>query len=66
MHICIKPGFASIKAKCRPLNPLQEKDLQRQIDKLAGIIEPSNCDYSSALVPVLKKNSKELRWCVDF
>ena len=52
----------------RPLNPIQEKDLKRQISDWlqAGVIEESNSPWSSALVPVCKKDSTELRWCVDF
>ena len=59
MHICIKPGFIPVKEKVRPLNPLQEWDLQRQIDDWAksGIVEPSNSPWSSVQVPVLKKIS---------
>ena len=32
----------------------------------AGVIEESNTAWSSALVPVVKWGSTELRWCVDF
>ena len=68
MHISIKPGSQPIKAKVRPLNPIQERDLQRQIDDWlkAGVIEEANGQWSSALVPVAKKGATELRWCVDF
>ena len=68
MHISIKPGATPVKAKVRPLNPLQERDLQRQIDDWlkAGVIEEANGQWSSALVPVAKKGATELRWCVDF
>ena len=68
MHITIKPGTRPVRAKVRPLNPIQEKDLKRQISDWlqAGVIEESNSPWSSALVPVCKKDSTELRWCVDF
>ena len=68
MHIAIKPGTSPVRAKVRPLNPIQEKDLKRQIDDWlkAGVIEESNSPWSSALVPVKKKDSTELRWCVDY
>ena len=68
MHIAIKPGTRPVRAKVRPLNPIQEKDLKRQISDWiqAGVIEESNSPWSSALVPVCKKDSTELRWCVDF
>ena len=68
MHITIKPGVRPVRAKVRPLNPIQEKDLKRQISDWlqAGVIEESNATWSSALVPVVKKGSTELRWCVDY
>ena len=64
MHIAIKPGTRPVRAKVRPLNPIQEKDLKRQISDWiqAGVIEESNSPWSSALVPVCKKDSTELRW----
>ena len=57
-----------IRQKCRPLNPAQEADLRRQLDEwlTGGIIEPSISEWASALVPVKKKNSDKLRWCIDF
>ena len=68
MHISVKPGTTPVRAKVRPLNPIQERDLQRQIEEWikSGVIEPSNAPWSSALVPVAKKNTTRLRWCVDF
>ena len=68
MHIEIKPGATPVKARVRPLNPLQEKDLQRQVDEWlqAGVIEEANGPWSSGLVPVAKKNTETLRWCVDY
>ena len=68
MHIALKAGANPVKARVRPLNPLQEADLARQIDEWtkSGVIEPSNACWSSALVPVSKKGTNELRWCVDF
>ena len=57
-----------IRQKCRPLNPSQEADLRRQLDEwlTGGIIEPSMSEWASALVPVKKKNSEKLRWCIDY
>ena len=62
------PGTKPIRSKLRPLNPLQEKDLQRQIDAWleAEVIEPSTSPWASALVPVKKKGSDKLRWAVDY
>ena len=68
MHIAIKPGSAPVRAKVRPLNPLQEADLARQIADWtkSGVIEPSNAEWASGLVPVAKKGTNDLRWCCDF
>ena len=57
-----------LRQKCRPLNPAQEADLRRQLDEwlTGGIIEPSISEWASALVPVKKKNTNTLRWCIDF
>ena len=68
MHIAIKAGSAPVKARVRPLNPLQEADLERQINEWtkSGVIEPSNASWASALVPVAKKGTDQLRWCIDF
>ena len=68
MHIAIKPGSAPVRAKVHPLNPLQEADLARQIADWtkSGVIEPSNAEWASGLVPVAKKGTNELRWCCDF
>ena len=62
------PGTKPIRSKLRPLNPIQEKDLQRQIDAWleAEVIEPSTSPWASALVPVKKKGSEKLRWAVDY
>ena len=66
--IDIPPGTKPVRAKVRPLNPFQEKDLQRQINewKEAGVIEPSISPWASALVPCKKKGTDKLRWAIDF
>ena len=66
-HIQVPKEVAPIRAKCRPLNPIQEKDLRLQLDEWLshGIIEPSMSPWASALVPVSKKDGK-IRWCIDF
>lgn len=67
-QINIPPGTRPVRAKLRPLNPVQEKDLSRQIDAWleAGVIEPSASAWSSALVPCKKKGSDKLRWALDY
>ena len=67
-HIQLVPDAKPTRAKCRPLNPLQEEDLKRQLQEwtAAGIIEPSCSEWTSALVPCKKKGTDQLRWSVDF
>ena len=57
-----------IKTKYRPLNPVLEKDLDRQIGEWEkhDVIEPSQSQWSFALVAASKKNSDKKRWCVDY
>ena len=67
-HIEIPKGTKAVRAKMRPLNPMQEKDLKQQIDDWieAEVIEPALSPWASALVPCKKKNSDKLRWAVDY
>ena len=67
-EIRLQEGARPVRAKLRPLNPIQEADLQRQMDAWldAQLIEPSQSPWASALVPVSKKGSDKLRWTVDY
>ena len=67
-HISIPEGTKPVRAKVRPLNPMQEADLKRQIDEWteSGVIEPSISPWASALVPCKKKGTTKLRWAIDF
>ena len=67
-HITLLPGSHPVRARCRPLNPLQEQDLKIQLDEwlAGGVIEPSVSPWASALVPCKKKGTSRLRWSVDF
>ena len=67
-EIKLKPGSQPVRAKVRPLNPDQHADLKRQIREWqeAGVIEPADGPWASALVPAKKKGSDKLRWCVDY
>ena len=67
-HITLVPGATPVHAKCRPLNPFQEKDLERQLKEWTqgDIIEPSVSPWASALVPCKKKGTDKLRWAVDY
>ena len=61
-------GGPPIKTKYRPLNPVLEKDLERQLLEWRkhDVIEPSQSQWSFALVAASKKNSEKKRWCVDY
>ena len=67
-NIELKPDAEPSVAKLRPLNPFQEKDLQRQLNEWleGGIIEEAMSPWAAALVPCKKKNSDKLRWALDF
>ena len=67
-HITLLPGANPIRSKCRPLNPIQEQDLDRQLKEWlsAGVIEPSVSPWAAALVPCKKKGTDKLRWSCDF
>ena len=67
-HIDLKPGSQPVNQKVRPLNPKQEQSLRTQLDEWleADIIEPSSSPFASALVPVAKKGSDKIRWCIDY
>ena len=66
--ITLLPGSHPVRARCRPLNPLQEQDLKIQLDEwlTGGVIEPSVSPWASALVPCKKKGTSRLRWSIDF
>ena len=67
-QIELKPGSEPVNQKVRPLNPKQEDDLRRQLNDWlsADIIEPSSSPFASALVPVAKKGTDKIRWCIDY
>ena len=66
--IFVKPGTAPIKMKHRPLNPVMEELLHQQIDRWLEqrVVEEADSPWSFPLVPVPKKNGKEIRWAVDY
>ena len=68
-EIELKENARPVKSKSRPLNPKQEEDLKRQLDlwEKEGVIEKAdlNCDWSSPLVPALKKDGS-IRWACDY
>ena len=65
-HIPLKPGAVPCKDRYRPLNPVLEAELFKQVQAWLeqGIIRPCVSEWNSALVPVRKK-SGEIRFCLD-
>ena len=66
--INVYPGTTPIKMKHRPLNPVIKESLRQQIDRWLEqqVVEEADSPWSFPLVPVPKKNSKEVRWAVDY
>ena len=66
--IDIPPGTTPVHSKVRPLNPMMQTDLDRQLKEWldADIIEECSSPWSSALVACKKKNSDKFRWCIDY
>ena len=62
-RIKLVPNARPVRAKYRPLNPVLEEDFRRQLDSWLRqkLVRKSNSEWSSALVPVKKKNGK-IRW----
>ena len=67
MKLKIKPNVEPIRQKVRDFNPAMTADLNKTIDQwmAQGVIEKSDSPWSSALVPVKKKDGT-VRWCVDY
>ena len=53
--------------KARPLNPVQEEDLKKQLAKWLkqGIIKEGTSEWRFPMVPALKKGTDLLRWATD-
>ena len=66
LDIKMTPG-TPIRQRVRPLNPTMKESLDEQIQDWLrqGVIQASESEYSSPLVPVKKKDG-EVCWCVDF
>ena len=67
-HINIPKDAKPVRASVRPVNPIADVDLRRQLKEWtdAGVIEPAMSPWSSALVPCVKKGTSQLRWAVDY
>ena len=67
-QINVLPGTTTIKMKHRPLNPVMEESLRQQIDRWLEqrVVEEADSPWSFPLVPMPKKNSREVCWAVDY
>ena len=68
-HIQLKAGEEEpVRLKARPLNPAQEASMKIQLKEWssAGVIEPTQSPWAFPMVGVKKKDSDQLRWCVDY
>jgi hypothetical protein len=57
-----------VRSRCFRYSPEQKKILKQQVQELldADIIEPSDSPWSSQVLLVAKKDSKDLRFAVDY
>ncbi|XP_011701743.1 PREDICTED: uncharacterized protein LOC105458270 [Wasmannia auropunctata] len=60
-------GHAPIKQRYYPVSPKVQEAIYKEVDKMldAGIIEPSNSEWSTPIVMVKKPNGS-YRFCLDF
>ena len=68
MHrIPTKPGTVPVNQRYRPLNPILEEELFKQLREWLDqkVIEAGVSEWNSALVPVRKKDGRT-RFCLDF
>ena len=67
-HIQLKAGEEEpVWLKARPLNLAQEASMKIQLkESSAGVIEPTQSPWVFPMVGVKKKDSDQLRWCVDY
>ena len=67
-HIKVHTGTTPIKMKHWLLNPIMEESLRQQINRWLEqqVVEEADSPWSFPLVTVPKKNSKEVRWAVDY
>ena len=66
--ITVYLGTTPIKMKHQPLNPIMEESLRQQINRWLEqrVVEEADSPWSFPLVPVPKKNSREVRWAIDY
>ena len=66
-QVKLQPGTQPVKQKVQPLKHQQKEDLGKQLElwQKEGVIEETKSPWSSALVPVLKKDGS-IRWAIDY
>ena len=64
----VDPGTTPIWMKQRPLNLVKKESLWRQVDQRVEqrVVEEVYLPWSFPLAPVLKRNSREVRWAIAY
>lgn len=65
----VEPGTKPIFCKPRKVQLAFQQNVNDELDRLVkeGVLEPvPNADWGTPIVPILKKDSKDVRVCVDY
>ena len=68
IEIEIETTGPPIRQKCRPMNPILQKEMKKCIEKWEslGIIREGSGEWASPVVAVRKRDGLSFRFCIDF